>query len=195
MDNLVDIIKKGGIIIIPTDTVYGIATLDNLVYMKKIYDIKKRDEDKKVIALISSIDKVFEILEYSKLVKFLAYSFFPGKLSIIAKSNKKYYEKLNYEYIGIRMPNNEKALKIISQSGGILMTSSANISGEETPDKFININKEILNNVDGYIIDDENIGKVSSTIIKVDNNDIYLLREGEIKFKDILRYKEENFEK
>lgn len=195
MDNLVNIVKNGGIILIPTDTVYGIATLDTPIYMKKIYDIKKREEDKKIIALISSIDKVFEILEYSKLVEFLVNSFFPGKLSIIAKSNKKYYEKLDYEYIGVRMPNNEKALKIIDKSGGILMTSSANISGEDTPDKFSNISKEILNNVDGYIIDDKNVGKVSSTIIKIENDKIYLLREGEIKFKDILKYKEEKFEK
>ena len=62
IQNAVNILKKGGVAIFPTDTVYGIGSLPKKEYMEKLYKIKKRDFSKKIIALISDKNKLSELI-------------------------------------------------------------------------------------------------------------------------------------
>lgn len=121
--------------------------------------------------------------------------FFPGEITIIAKATKYIQEKLDYEYIGVRMPNNKVALDLISKSGGILMTTSANLSGEKSCYKFKEISKEILEKVDGYIDDDSSLSGQASSIFKIEDEDILILREGKISIDQLNDLKEEKVEK
>ena len=132
-----DIIKRGGIVIFPTDTVYGIGVLPKKKPVERLYEIKKRDPSKKMIALIDNLDTVREIVdeteENMKRIGKVLDTFWPGELTVIFKANKKFTEKFdeNMDTIGVRIPENKTALKIIKAAGGIVLTTSANISGEE----------------------------------------------------------------
>lgn len=219
IDNAVKLLKKGGVVIFPTDTVYGLGAIPKKESIKKIYDIKRRSEEKKIIALVSSKETGLKLLsdkllnnkmEREKIERIMD-KFFPGDLTIICNANKEFTNKIdkNMETIGIRVPNNDIALKIIESAGGIVMTTSANISGGVSPIFFDEIDKEIIENVDYYVKNeneyylesdylpsDEEVEikkicikrKKPSTIISLIDGKIELLREGNILFDEILKY-------
>ena len=121
---------------------------------------------------------------------------FPGELTIISKANVDFLEKLGYsDDIGVRMPSNDIALKIIEDAGGILMTSSANLSGENAAIRFEDISSQIINNVDIVIKNDNGLSGTSSSIYKIIENEIFEVRKGNFKIDNIEKIKEETFEK
>lgn len=186
-----DIIKRGGVVIFPTDTVYGIGVLPEKKPVERLYEIKKRDPSKKMIALIDNLDTVREIVdeteENMKRIGKVLDTFWPGELTVIFKANKKFTEKFdeNMDTVGIRIPENETALKIIKAAGGIVLTTSANISGEEAVKKIEDINEKLLSNVDGVVKDTSVLTGVPSTIIKYEKGKITLLRKGNIEIEKI----------
>lgn len=188
-----EILKNGGTVVFPTDTVYGLGTsFYSLEGIEKIYKIKKREADKPLIALISDtkyLDKLIDP-EYFHIqdIKKITEKYWPGELTIIFKANKNVPENAvsNGNTIGIRIPKNEISLKIIENSGGIVFTTSANISGEVSPAKIEDISNEILENVD-LVLDNGNLNNgVPSTIIKYINRELSVIREGNIKKEEVL---------
>lgn len=196
IQNAVNILKKGGVAIFPTDTVYGIGTLPEKEYVEKIYKIKKRDFSKKIIALISDKKILSELIdetdENMKKIENTLEKYWPGELTVIFRANQNFTKNFdkNMETIGIRIPKNKTALEIIKKSGGVLLTTSANISGENAVTKAKSLSKELLKNVDA-VVQNENTeltGK-PSTIVKYENGKFSLLREGNVSFTEIM----ENF--
>ena len=158
-----EILKNGGTVVFPTDTVYGLGTsFYSLEGIKKIYDIKRRETDKPLIALISDTKYLEKLIdtEYGNIqdIKKITEKYWPGELTIIFKANKNVPKNAvsNSNTIGIRIPKNEISLKIIENSGGIVFTTSANISGEVSPAKIEDISSEILENVD-LVLDNGNL--------------------------------------
>ena len=175
---------EGEAIIFPTDTVYGIGVLPTKEAINKIYLLKERDKSKKIIALLSNvkyIEKIAKNIDYSLIDIFL-----PGPLSIIFETADKYKEILG-ETIGVRIPNNNIALDLIEKAGGIIMTSSANISGEDAVTDISKISKKLLNKVPCIIEADSKLSGIPSTIVLYKNNKYTLLREGEIKLEEFLK--------
>lgn len=196
IQNAVNILKKGGVAIFPTDTVYGIGTLPKKEYVEKIYKIKKRDFSKKIIALISDKKILSELIdetdENMKKIENTLEKYWPGELTVIFRANQNFTKNFdkNMETIGIRIPKNKTALEIIKKSGGVLLTTSANISGENAVTKAKSLSEELLKNVD-TVVPNENTeltGK-PSTIVKYENGKLSLLREGNVSFTEIM----ENF--
>ena len=193
IQNAVNILKKGGVAIFPTDTAYGIGTLPKKEYMEKNYKIKKRDFSKKIIALISDKNKLAELInetdENIKKIENILKKYWPGELTVVFRANQnftKHFDK-NMETIGIRIPKNETALEIIKKSGGVLLTTSANISGENAVTKVEKLSEELIKNAD-IIISNEKVkltGK-PSTIVKYEDGKLTLLREGNIAFDEII---------
>lgn len=186
-------IKNGGVVVFPTDTVYGIGAIPEKESLNKIYKIKHRDFSKKIIALISSNDVLKSIIDereedLSKIQKILQF-YWPGELTVIFKANKEFINKFDktMETIGVRIPKSKIALELIEKVGGILLTSSANLSGGKTVINMEDIDTAIINKVDIVIEAEENLTGIPSTIIKYENGKISLLREGNIKFENILK--------
>ena len=186
-------IKNGGVVVFPTDTVYGIGTIPEKESLNKIYKIKHRDFSKKIIALISNNDILKSIIDESeenllKIQKILQF-YWPGELTVIFKANKEFINKFDetMETIGIRIPKSKIALELIEKVGGILLTSSANLSGGKTVINVEDIDTAIINEVDIVIEAEENLTGIPSTIIKYEEGKINLLREGNIKFENILK--------
>lgn len=184
-----NIIREGGIVIFPTETVYGIGTNGfNEESIRKIYEIKKRDFSKPISLLVSSMEMVKMVAEdISDLEYALMEKFWPGPFTIILKKKKTVPDILtaNGDTVGVRMPSGEIAKKIIEYAGVPIATPSANISGKPSGTNIGNIIKDFDGKVDCIIDSGESKLGVASTIVKVINNVPYILREGSITKKQI----------
>ncbi|WP_423792492.1 L-threonylcarbamoyladenylate synthase [Methanocaldococcus indicus] len=184
INNIKKEILRGKIIICGTDTVYGISAnaLDENA-VKRVYEIKKRDFNKPMSICLRDINEIEKYAHINDLAKKL-FSLLPGPLTIVLKKKPIIPDIVAKEYIGIRVPDENimRELCVVP-----LTTTSANISGNEPAYKVEDIDNEVLEKVD-YIID---IGeckyKKPSTVVRVLDNNIELLREGAIPFNKILK--------
>lgn len=183
------IIKNGGIVIFPTETVYGIgANAFDEEAVKKIYEIKQRNFNKPISLLVNDMKMVEMVArditssEYA-----LMEAFFPGPFTIILKKKDcvPNIVTANSESVGIRMPSGEIARKLIEYAGIPIATPSANISGKPSGTNVPNIINDFNEKID-YIIDggESKIG-VASTIVQVIDNVPHILRQGIITKEEI----------
>lgn len=187
LENVIKVIIDGGVVIFPTDTVYGVAanSLDETA-IKKLFDLKERNDNKPICVLTSSVDKIKKIAYVRDEEQKIIDKYMPGALTIILDKKEIVSDVLTsgLKTVGVRIPNNEIALKILDKLEYPLATTSANISGMEAAVKKEDLVKEFDGKVD--IIIDGGITdlKVSSTIVKIKNNEIEVLRQGTIKITD-----------
>lgn len=183
---VVEIFKNGGVIVFPTDTVYGIGCDPyNENAVKKIYEIKSRDKIKSLPVLAYSIDIVKQIVMMDKLTEKIVEKYWPGPLTLILKlKDQKLKKSLNLEEkIAIRIPNSECTLKLLKECN-LLVGTSANVSGDSSftdPQKCI----ENLKNYDAFVDGGTITSKGESTIIEIENEKIHVIREGALKKEDI----------
>ena len=178
------IIKHGGIVVFPTETVYGIGTNGlNEKAVKKLYAIKQRPLSKPISLLVNSIDMINEIAkDITKLEYALIKEFFPGPLTIILKKKEIVPDIVtaNSDTVGVRMPANEIALKLIEYSEVPIATPSANISGRTSGTNIDDIMKDFDRKVDWCIDDGPSKIGLASTIVQVVNGIPNILRQGAI---------------
>jgi len=175
-----DILANGGLVIMPTETVYGIAAnMADAQAIERLYRIKQRPKDKPFSLLIDTKE---EIEYFAQDIPVSAYKlidkFWPGPLTLILKSRNK-------DTIGIRMPDDNIALRIIALSGASIVCPSANISGKPAPTNFDQAIKD-LNGLVNFAIDagSTRLG-IESTVVDLTVEPIGILREGVIKKEDI----------
>jgi len=190
INSLVDILNNGGVAIIPTDTVYGLvgdATSENVI--KKVFLIKQRENTKPLLILISNFDMLKKYVKnISPLELEIINKFWPGPLTIIFQNKKNLSDLLtaNKSEIAIRMPNDERLLDLINKLNKPIIATSANIAHEKTITSIDLLEDKIKNNVD-YIYDGGFLEDNPSTIIKVIDNKVIIVRDGIIS-KDIKNY-------
>lgn len=181
-DNIVDILKKGGVGVLPTDTLYGLVGLAlNKKAVERIYEIKKRGEAKPFIILISKIKdlKLFGV-EVRKKEKAILKRYWPGPVSIILDcpslpKEMSYLQPLN-NTLAFRCPN-EKWLYNVLKKAGPLVAPSANPEGLPPAENIEQARTYFNNSVDFYVDAGELKGQ-SSTIIKLDENGLEIRRQG-----------------
>ena len=183
----VEIIENGGVIIFPTDTVYGIGCNPyDANAVKKIYEIKSREKIKSLPVLVSSIEIVKQISIIDEFTEKIIKKYWPGPLTLILKLKDKNLKKsLNLEdKIAVRIPNSLCTLKLLNKCN-LLVGTSANVSGDSS---FIDP-QECMKNVKNYdiFVDGGTItSKGESTIIEIENEKIHVIREGALKKEDIV---------
>ena len=183
----VEIIENGGVIIFPTDTVYGVGCNPyDVNAVKKIYEIKSREKIKSLPVLASSIQIVKQISIIDEFTEKIIKKYWPGPLTLILKLKDKNLKKsLNLEdKIAVRIPNSECTLKLLNKCN-LLVGTSANISG----DSSFTDPQECMKNVKNYdvFVDGGTItSKGESTIIEIENEKIHIIREGALKKEDIV---------
>ena len=176
------VIRNGGIVIFPTETVYGIGTNGfNEESIKKIYELKRRDSNKPISLLVSNMEMVEMVAkDISDLEYKLMRKFWPGPFTIILKKKSIVPDILtsNGDTVGVRMPSGEIAKKLIEYAEVPIAAPSANISGKPSGIDINDIMKDFEGKVDCII--DNGISElgVASTIVKVVDNIPYVLREG-----------------
>ena len=183
-------ILEGGIIFIPTDTVYGIAANPyNDKAIKKIFSIKKKSLNNSLVLLCSNYKMAKKYAIFNKIADNLKKQFWPGPLTLILKKksnlkiSKKWVSKNNS--IGLRIPDHSIPKKIINKCNFPIFCTSANISGKKS---CRNVN-DIVKNFKNKKITIINGGKtkfgIDSTIIDVTKDKINILRKGYINKKKI----------
>ncbi|MGN1371917.1 MAG: L-threonylcarbamoyladenylate synthase [Candidatus Coprovivens sp.] len=183
INKLVEVINSGGLAIVPTDTVYGIiADATNEKAIKKVYEAKRRDYSKPLIIMVSSIEMLYKYVDgVSELEKRIINKYWPGKLSILFKKSNILPSCINSkgDSIAIRYPDNKELIELMNILDKPLVSTSANLAGEETITSVDKINFELLEYID-YIYDDGFKENVPSTIIRVNNDNIEFLRKGDL---------------
>lgn len=178
-----EILKKGGIILYPTDTVWGIGCdATNSEAVRKIYKLKQRAESKTMICLVNN----FSMLErYVDNVPNIAYNIIELAVkptTIVYDNPAGVAENLiaNDNTLAIRVTNHEFCQRLTRKLGKPLVSTSANIAGEPTPKSFKEIDDAILKGVD-YVVNlpsEKGSTAIPSTIIKVSNNSgVKIIRE------------------
>ena len=181
------IINQGGIVVFPTDTVYGIGCDPyNKDSVRKIYEIKSRKISKPFPVLVYSKDIAERIAFFDEFTKKIVERFWPGPLTIILKlTDENLKESLNVtDKIAIRVPNHKCTLELLKKCN-FLVGTSANISGHASftnPDECFNNFRKYDVFVDGGII----TSKSESTIIEIENEEIKIIREGSLSHEEIL---------
>ena len=173
INNTIEALKRGEIILYPTDTIWGIGCdATNEEAVKKIYKLKGRDESKSMIILI---DESYKIDKYIAIMPDFAYElidYSTKPITIIYPKAKNLAKYLIADdgSIAIRVTKNEFCKKVIAKFGKPIVSTSANISGKIAPRFFDEISDEIINNVN-YVVDLNRSDKIindPSTIIKLE---------------------------
>lgn len=190
LNKIKEILDNDGVIIFPTDTVYGIAcNCFSEKAIKKIFDIKKRPENKPINVLSNNLDKIKLVSRnINEKEKFLIDKYMPGALTIILDKNEKVLDILTagLDTIGVRIPKNNISLRILENVSYPLATTSANISGDSAGIKITDFLKEFDGVVDAIIDGGETDLKVASTIVRVESdNKLKIIREGTLKIKEM----------
>lgn len=184
-----EVIKQGGIVIFPTETVYGIGTNGmDAEAIEKLYKIKERPYHKPISLLVSDIHMVNSIakditdLEYKLMEKF-----FPGPLTIILKKKNIVPDILTagQNTVGVRIPSGKIARKLIEYVGKPIATSSANISGKPSKTNMKNVMEEFKEQVDYFIDGGKSEIGIASTVIQVIDGTPNILRGGSISIEEI----------
>ena len=190
LNKIKEILDNDGVIIFPTDTVYGIAcNCFSEKAIKKVFDIKKRPENKPINVLSNNLDKIKLVSKnISEKEEFLINKYMPGALTIILDKNEKVSDILTagLDTIGVRIPKNNISLRILENLSYPLATTSANISGDSAGIKITDFLKEFDGVVDAIIDGGETDLKVASTIVRVESdNKLKIIREGTLKIKEM----------
>ena len=185
-EKVVNDLLNGEVVGFPTETVYGLAIVyDDKKAFDKLYEIKNRSITKPISMMVANVNMLSDVSIIDDNSKKVIDAFMPGAITIIlkAKDNLPYFVTFNQETIGIRIPTNDVALKMLESVNKPLLVTSANISSEPS---LINA-KDVYNKFNGLIaslIDEDAINGVSSTVVDV-RNDIKIYRDGPISKIDI----------
>ncbi len=181
--NAYEVIKNGGIILYPTDTVWGIGCdASNPEAVKKIYALKKRAESKSMIVLVNG-DRLFHNV-FNNVPEvtwdILDCSDKPTTLILDNPRNVAKEVISSDNSLGIRIVNEPFCFRLIERMKRPLVSTSANISGQPSPSNFKEISKEIIDGVD-YVVNlrrEEMKYVKPSTIIKLkENNQVTIIRK------------------
>ncbi len=168
------IISDGGVVVFPTDTVYGIGCrFDNTAAIERIKKIKKSSQNFPV--LVASIKDADKIAKLNSQFKVLAKKYWPGALTLVVKSK-------NGKTIGVRMPNSKTAISLIKKTKCPIIGSSANFHGKKSPAAFSGLDQELIKLVD-FVLKGRCKNKEESTVIDTTVIPYKILRQGALKIR------------
>ena len=188
MEKIKQELEKGGAVVLPTETVYGLFAK---ALVKKavdhVYQLKRRPRDKALNLNVASLEDIFSFSKHQPVyLKKLVETFLPGPLTIILEANDKvpYWINSDLTTVGFRMPSHPVTLELI-RAFGPLIGPSANISGHTSGVSFKEILKDFGQEVLG-IEDDTFLTGQDSTILDLSSDKVKILRQGSITREDIL---------
>ncbi|HFI0036995.1 TPA: L-threonylcarbamoyladenylate synthase [Streptococcus suis] len=187
LDKLRAILESGGAVILPTETVYGLfAQALNEEAVNRVYQLKQRPRDKAMNLNVSNLNDIYFFSQNPPYFLEKLYNrFMPGPLTIILKANEKvpFWVNSGLDTVGFRLPNHEKTLRLIAETGP-LIGPSANVSGQESGKEFTKLLSQFSEKLEG-IADDEALTGIDSTILDLSGPRARILRQGSISREEI----------
>ena len=187
-----DILSGGGIVAIPTETVYGLAAsaFDNDA-IAKVFTAKGRPQNNPLIVHISDIDMLYTVAEnIPDIAVTLAKKFWPGPLTMVLgrKDTIATSVSAGLDTVAVRMPQSLEARDIIKAAGLPLAAPSANISGSPSPTTAAHVLADLDGKVDGIVIGEDCTVGVESTVISLATTPARLLRPGAVTVEELKEY-------
>jgi len=185
IERIIPIIKKGGIGVMPTDTLYGlVGSALNKKAVERIYAVRKRTPSKPMIILLSSLkDLEFFHISLDAATKKIVKTLWPGKVSVALNCPLKKFTYLHRgaETLAFRLPNNAWLKKLLKQTGP-LVAPSANCEGKKPAQTIDEAKKYFGDQVDFYVDGGKLVSK-PSTLIKIGKGQYEIVRQGGVKMK------------
>ncbi len=181
---IAEIFLKGGIVVFPTDTVWGIGCIyNNKESIKRLYCIKKRQPDKPTSLLVPDISWLSQLADITKdQVSFIS-SHWPGALTVVVPAKKEIAKNAfvsETSQVGIRLPSHKSLLEVLSIIKTPILGPSANFASQTPPTKISQLDPKLLELVDAVFIAKNGHGK-ESTVISLENKKITIIRDGAVK--------------
>jgi L-threonylcarbamoyladenylate synthase len=175
-----EIIRKGGILVYPTDTLYGIggdATRKNVV--EKVYKIKKRDRGKPLSVIMASIAMIRKYCYLSRTQERILRKYLPGPYTFVLRLRKK-LPVTKTKKIGVRIPDYGPIVRLCHRAGVPIITTSANVSGKKNARKASEVDRSVRKSADLLLDGGKTKYGKGSTV--VDLMEYKILRKGAGKF-------------
>ena len=186
---VVDILRHGGVVALPTDTIYGLgADISNDIAIERVFSIKGRLTTKALPVLVAGIEQALQITSCVPNVGLaLMKAFWPGSLTLICKKSSNVSDKLtgSMSSIAIRHPNHPIPLEIINQLGSPITGTSANRSGQPTPFSSNQIIQLLGADVNYVIPGSCHENSLGSTIIDISIEQPAIVRTGSIPVQEL----------
>lgn len=185
------ILRRGGIVAMPTETVYGLAASaysDSAV--KKVFDAKGRPQDNPLIVHISEIDELKNVCAFVPEIAYtLAEKFWPGPLTMVLPKGEKICESVTtgLDTVAVRMPSDATARAVIKAAGIPLAAPSANISGYPSPTTATHVVKDLSGKIDAILMGGDCVYGVESTVVSLIGTP-RLLRPGAVTAEELREY-------
>jgi L-threonylcarbamoyladenylate synthase len=182
-----EIIRRGGLIAFPTDTIYGVACdAFNPQAIEALYAAKERPDEKALPVLIGDYRQLAElILNPDRRLEQITAAFWPGPLTVVLPKSTKIPPQLSaFTTIGIRMPNYQFTLDLLRETGP-LATTSANRSGGPNPIDAESVITQLWGRIDLIIDGGPTPGPTASTVVDLSGVDIRILRPGPISLSEL----------
>jgi L-threonylcarbamoyladenylate synthase len=176
-DRITELLKNGGVGLLPTDTIYGLSTVAlNQRAVEKVHRLKERGKGKPLIVLISDISQLSE-LGLSIKVAGLTERHWPGPVSVIFESTDvPHWLQLGTNSLAIRMPDIKELRRLIEKTGPIVSTS-ANLQGQK-PAKNVSESKKYFKDKLDFYVDFGELEGQPSTLVKIENSSLKIIRQG-----------------
>lgn len=184
----VSILKRGGVIVYPTDTLYGLgADATNVEAVKKVFDIKGRLYSQPLPILISDVDMLYRFAdEVPQIAIRLAKKFWHGALTIVVWARR--LNHLGSEKVGFRAPAHRVPLEIIRLLGSPLVGTSANIAQQYGADDPDEIERQIGRKIDLMLDCGKLRQSIPSTVVDATEYPLKIIRAGAVKIEDIEKF-------
>ncbi len=183
-------LAAGGVIAIPTDTVYGIcASLAHEEALERLFEIKDRPTERTIPILVSSTEHLKQVAAHLDLdVALLLERYWPGPLTVVVPAREGMPKQVTGpgNTVGVRMPNHPLAIEVIEKAGGAIACTSANRSGERPARSAYEVAESIGPKLDLILDGGIAPGGVPSTVVAVEGDEIRVIREGAIPIEHIL---------
>ena len=184
-----EILKNGGVVAIPTETVYGLAASaydENAI--KSVFTAKGRPQDNPLIVHISDMEMLSEIvLDLPKTAIKCAEKFWPGPLTMVLKKSDKINDSVSagLKTVAVRMPSEKTAHSVIAKSRLPLAAPSANVSGKPSPTTANHVINDLDGKIDAVIMGEDSTVGVESTVITLVGEHPVLLRPGAVTLEQL----------
>lgn len=181
MNEICDVIQKGGIVAFPTETVYGVGIhFDDEQALDRLMEAKNRDYSKAITLMVADKKDISQYAYISPQAQKMIDQFMPGMITLIFKKKESVRDSMTNgkSTIGIRIPDSEFVLSLLKKVGPMLVTS-ANLSQHSNTTST----QEVLNQLDGRIdlvVDGKTSDNIASTVVDVSQDEIKILRAGKI---------------
>ena len=186
IEEAAEVIKKGGLVVYPTDTVYGLGCDPfNVNAVRKLIEAKG-ERDKPLPILACRMIDVERIAELSERARKLGEKYWPGPLTLVLpRRSLPDVVTLGSAAVGVRIPGNPIAMTLLEHSGGLLVGTSANKTGQPPSSTALEAYEQLKDNVDVVLDGGSAKLRVSSTVIDLTGKEVKMLRKGPLIIQEL----------